>query len=129
MAYIDTVLSGQGQVTPPFYAEQIGGVGHLGETLHLVFQIAHTTDLNTAVSIAIDNCLIDEAGNLMQMHNGTEFVDAWRLQATINVNSSQRTNMRIFHSIGYGTAFQLRYAVNEVTPVRVVVATPYRSED
>ena len=131
MAYIDVVLAAEDEVTPWFRAEHIGGQGHFGGTLHIAIQGARTTASSDQIDIALESCMVNEDGTLFQMHNGTELVDAWhRIDSDyIDLTPSRDTHLRLSHSQAYGAAFRLRYNSNSTSPVRVVVVTPFRSED
>lgn len=130
MAYIDTVLSGQGQVTPTFQAEDIGGRHGLGERLHFTAQASRTTPSTTSIDIALDCCMVKQDGTLFQMHNGSGFVDAWYVLDSdfLDVNSGRDTHLRA-RDYAYGTAYRLRYNSSSTVPIRVFVETLFRNED
>ena len=89
MAYINVVLDAQGEVTPTFKAEDIGGRRPLGDTLYFSAQASRTTNTSTSIDIALWSCGVNEDGTLHQMHNGTQLVDAWYfLMTTTSPNLS-----------------------------------------
>ena len=131
MAYINVVLDAEGEVTPGFTSEEIGGQGHFGTTLHLAIQGSRTTSGSNSVTVSLDICMVNEDGTLHQMHNGTELVDAWHpaISSFIVLNNTRHTHLRVLHSQVFGLMYRLRYSSNGTTPIRLVVATPFRSED
>ena len=131
MAYINEVLDAEDEVTTMFTSEEIGGQGHFGTTLHVAMQGSRTTSDSGNVIVSLDTCMINEDGTLHQMHNGTELVDAWfpTVSNFFVLNSTRNTYMRVLRNQVFGLMYRLRYSSNGTTPIRLVVATPFRSED
>ena len=130
MAYINVVLDAQGEVTPTFKAEDIGGRRPLGDTLYFSAQASRTTNTSTSIDIALWSCGVNEDGTLHQMHDGTELVDAWYLidDNYLDLTSSRDTFIR-WRTLSYGFAYRFRYQTNATVPMRVLVETPFRTTD
>ena len=128
MAYIETRLAGRNDLTPTFFAEDVGGRGHVGENFHFASQASRASDSSTSIDIALDMCLVLEDGSLMQMHDGTSLVDAWYTRSSDwhDLSSSRDTHYNQA-DLTYAMAFRLRYMSNTTDPVDVIVETQYRS--
>ena len=128
MAYIETRLAGRNDVTPTFFAEEIGGRGHVGENLHIATQASRASDSSTSIDIALDVCIALEDGTLHQMHDGTSLINAWwTLDSDWHDLSSSRDTHYRQTDTAYGLAFRLRYMSNTTDPVDVIVETQYRN--
>ena len=118
MAYIDIILDGNNETTPTF-----GFWDALPIQARIAVQAVRTTNTAGVVNIALEECVLLEDGTLLQMHNGTAFVDAWHEAdsdyiAFAGTEHSEFTESEYFRM---GLVYRLRYNSTVTNPIRVVV--------
>lgn len=125
---IDVTLDAQNEVTPTFTWFDINGKLNTSFSHRLVVQGVRTTNTSGTINIALDGCMLDNDGQLLQRHNGTGMEDAWHEldSDSLAISSSEHSEIRIGYSLYPGFMYRMRYNSAATAPIRIMIFTPYR---